>query len=317
MRAVVLAGPGQISVEQVPDPVPGPGDVVLSVGGCGICGTDLHLVDGDIGRENLPLIPGHEPWGVVVAVGAAVSEVRVGDAAAVDPSLHCGRCEPCRRGQGNMCQRWGAIGATVAGAWADFVKVPSANVYSLSDAFPLQAAPLLEPVACALRGLERMAPTPDQRVIVFGGGTIGILLSILLDLRGVGPVTIVDINPVRRALAAELTGCDVRSPQETVGERAPWVIEATGSAAGFSQALDSVGRAGPLLVSPYRIYTDELSIVGSMAILRSFPAAVDAVSRHAERLAPLITHKFELTDIQAALQTVRSGNSVKTLLVPR
>lgn len=328
MRAAVLRGPGEISIEDVPDPDPGPGEVVLSVSGCGICGTDLHLVDGHIGTENLPLIPGHEPWGIVTAIGTDVSDVAVGDAVAIDPSLHCGRCGPCRRGQGNMCRRWGAIGATIPGAWADYVKAPSANVYTLSG-FPLEAAPLLEPVACAWHGLERLAPRPDQPVIVFGGGTIGMLLAILLDLRGVGPVTIVDINPARRTLAARLTGCEVRSPEDVAGERAPWVIEATGSADGFTQALDSVGRAGHLLVfgvaspnalasvSPYRIYADELTIVGSMAVLRSFPAAIDVVSRHVQRLAPLITHQFELMDIWLALETVRSGESVKTLIVPR
>jgi len=328
VRAVVLSAPGALSVEVVADPEPGADEVVLAVRDCGICGTDLHLVSGDIGRPNLPLVPGHELWGEIVAVGSAVTRIAVGDTAAVDPSLHCGRCAPCRVGHGNMCDRWGAIGATVAGGWAEYVRAPAANAYLLDDSFPLAAAPLLEPVACVVRGLQRLRPEPDQPAIVVGGGTMGVLLALMLRTHGVGPITIVEINPARRAVAATLTGCDTIAPDELGDLRAPWVIEATGSAGGFTQALDAVARAGSLLVfdvaspeslvpvSPHRIYADEFTIVGSMAILRSFAPAVDAVARHADRFAPLVTHRFGLDDIEAALESVRTGTSIKTVMTP-
>ncbi|MFD0743459.1 alcohol dehydrogenase catalytic domain-containing protein [Phytohabitans flavus] len=109
---------------------------MVAVRACGICGTDLHLLSGELGEDRFPLIPGHEPWGEVVAVGAEVSGYRAGDLVAVDPSLHCGACDPCRRGRGNMCERWQAIGATRPGAWAEFTAVPAANLHRLEPGFP-------------------------------------------------------------------------------------------------------------------------------------------------------------------------------------
>ncbi|MFY1631762.1 alcohol dehydrogenase catalytic domain-containing protein [Solwaraspora sp. WMMB335] len=328
MRAVEVSAPGVLAVRDRPDPVPAPDEVVIAVRSCGICGTDLHLVDGELGTDRFPLVPGHEAWGEVVAVGRAVDGHAVGDLVAVDPSLHCGGCDPCRRGQGNMCRRWGALGATRPGAWAEFMAAPAANLHRLEPDYPLAAVPLAEPVACAVRGLDRLAPRPDQPAIVFGAGTMGLVLAILLDARGVGPVTVVDVNPARRALAARLTPADVRAPEELAGRTAPWVIEATGDPRAFEQALDRVARAGHLLVfgvaaplatatvSPYRIYADELTIVGSMAILHSFPAAMDTVRRHAARLTPLVTDRFGLDGVDAALTLVRTGGTIKTVLAP-
>ncbi|GAA4469476.1 alcohol dehydrogenase catalytic domain-containing protein [Phytohabitans houttuyneae] len=326
MRAVLATGPGQLTVTSVPDPTPGPGEVVVAVRSCGICGTDLHLLAGDLGTDRFPLVPGHEPWGEVVDAGA--SGYRAGDLVAVDPSLHCGACDPCRRGQGNMCQRWAAIGATRDGAWAQYAAVPAANLHLLEPGFPFEVAPLAEPVACAERGLRRLNPHPDQPAIVYGAGTMGLIMAILLDTRGVGPVTLVEVNPARRALAARLTAADVRAPEDAAELKAPWVVEATGNPAAFEQALASVARAGTLLVfgvarpeataavSPYRLYADELTIVGSMAILHSFPAAVDTLRRHAARLAPLVTDRFGLGEAEAALALVRSGETIKTVLTP-
>jgi NADPH2:quinone reductase len=328
MRAVLATGPDELTVTDLADPAPAPDGVVIAVRACGICGTDLHLLAGDLGHDRFPLVPGHEPWGEIVAVGADVRGPRAGELVAVDPSLHCGACDPCRRGQGNMCRSWAAIGATTAGAWAQFTAVPAANLHRLEPDFPLAAAPLAEPVACAERGLRRLAPHPDQPAVVFGAGTMGLILAILLDARGVGPVTVVDVNPARRELAARFTGASVAAPADVAGLRAPWVIEATGNPAAFEQALACVDRAGSLLVfgvaspdaraavSPHRIYADELTIVGSMAVLHSFPPAVDTLRRHAGRLAPLVTDRFPLDQVDAALTLVRSGATVKTVLIP-
>lgn len=328
MRAVVVSAPGELGVIEVADPVPAADGVVVAVRECGICGTDLHLVDGDLGTDRFPLIPGHEFWGEIVDVGADVVGHRVGDLVAVDPSLHCGSCARCRRGQGNMCENWGALGATVAGGWAQCVAVPQANLYPLGAAFPLQAAALIEPVACAVRGLVRLGPRPDEPAVVFGAGTMGLVLTLLLRARGVGPITVIEPNPARRALAAQLTGATVLAAHDELPERVPWVVEATGNPNAFEQAVDTVDRAGSLLVfgvaspqaraaiSPHRIYADELTIVGSMAILRSFGPAVDAVARHADVLAPLVTQRRSLTEIDVALAGVRAGTTVKTVVTP-
>ena len=126
MKAAIISGVGQVEVGEIDDPTPGPRDVVLAVAGCGICGTDLHILEGEF-APTLPVVPGHEFAGEVVAVGSAVTEVAVGDQVAVDPSLHCGECYYCRRGRGNLCERWAAIGVTLPGGAAEYAKAPVAN----------------------------------------------------------------------------------------------------------------------------------------------------------------------------------------------
>lgn len=328
MKAVLVRVPGEVGVETVNDPIPARNDVVVRVRGCGICGTDLHLLSGELGSDRFPVVPGHEPWGEVVALGGDTGAIKVGDIVAVDPSLHCGQCVRCRRGQGNMCETWGAIGATVPGAWAEYVAVPATNAHVLPDGFPLEVAALIEPVACAVRGLVRLDPLPDQPITVFGAGTMGVILALLLRFRGSGPVTIVEPNDKRRVLAERLTGAVLVSSHEELPGRAPAVIEASGNPVAFDNALASVDRGGSLLVfgvadpaarvavSPHRIYADELSILGSMAILRSFAPAIDAVGRNAPALAPLITDRLPLESIGNALAAVSTGQALKVVLDP-
>ncbi len=214
MKAVVVEGPGHAAaVTTVPDPVPGAGEVVVAVRGCGICGTDRHILEEGLPTVAYPLIPGHEPWGQVVAAAGDV-EVAVGDLVAVDPSLHCGTCRRCRRGQGNLCERWGAIGGTHSGAWAEYVALPAANAHVLGEGFPLDCASIIEPVACGLRGVHQLRPEADQSALIVGGGTMGLILAVLLDLRGVGPVTIAELDPGRRALAPALVGAEAFTRNE-------------------------------------------------------------------------------------------------------
>jgi len=329
VRAVVVSEPGRAAgVELVPDPVPAREGVVVAVRGCGICGTDRHILEEGLPTARYPLVPGHEPWGEVVAVGQDVDGVRVGDLVAVDPSLHCGRCARCRRGQGNLCERWGAIGGTEPGAWADFVAAPAANAHVLPEGFPLDCASIVEPVACALRGLARLRPEPDRSALVYGGGTMGLLLAILLDLQGVGPIAVAETNAARRETGRRLTGLRVVDPAGLGDEEAELVVDATGHPAAIEEALERVAPGGTFMVfgvaspgaavhySPFRVYQRELTIVGSMAILRTFAPAVDVVARHAERFRPLLTHAFELARFDDAVAALADGSSVKVTLVP-
>jgi NADPH2:quinone reductase len=275
-----------------------------------------------------PLIPGHEPWGEVVAVGADVAEVAAGDLVAVDPSLQCGRCARCRRGQGNLCERLGAIGGSRAGAWADFVAVPAGNLHVLPDGYPLHCASIIEPVACALRGLERLRPQADRSALIFGGGTMGLLLASLLELQGLGPITVVETNAERRALGQRLSGARVISPGELGDDEAEYVVDATGVPGAIEAALDHVAFGGTFMVfgvaspdvrvtySPFRVYQRELTVVGSMAILQTVSSAVETVARHPDRFRPLLTHSFGLAEFDSAVAALSHGDSVKVTITP-
>lgn len=143
MRAVIIDQPGSFRVGRVDDPAPGPHDVVVQVGACGICGTDLHIIDGEFPPSPYPLVPGHEFAGTVTAVGTQVTDLAVGRRVAVDPSLFCGRCSYCRIGRGNLCENWNAIGDTVSGAFAEYVAVPVANAHVIPDELDLGTAAMI------------------------------------------------------------------------------------------------------------------------------------------------------------------------------
>ena len=328
MRAVVVEAPGgRAAVQTVPEPSPAPGEVVVAVRGCGICGTDRHILEEGLPTISYPLVPGHEPWGEVVAVTSG-ADVAVGDLVAVDPSLHCGTCRRCRRGQGNLCERWGAIGGTRAGAWAEYVAFPAANAHSLDEGFPLECASIIEPVACGLRGVQQLRPEAGESALVVGGGTMGLILAVLLDLRGVGPITIAELDPERRALGPRLAGIEARAPGELGEDEWDLVLDATGSPGAISASIERVAPGGTFLVfgvaspeamaefSPFRVYQRELTIVGSMAILRTFSAAVELVRRHPERFRPFLTHTFALEEFELAIGTLGAPDAVKVTIAP-
>ena len=132
MKAAVIKSVGQIEIETIDDPTPGPREVVVEVAACGLCGTDLHILQGEF-APTLPIVPGHEFSGTVVACGSDARDVREGDRVAVDPSLYCNECHYCRLGRNNLCLRWGAIGVTVAGGAAQYCAVPAANCVVLPE----------------------------------------------------------------------------------------------------------------------------------------------------------------------------------------
>lgn len=329
MQAVVVQAPGSYAVETVPDPEVRPQEVVVRVGGCGICGTDQHILDHGLPTAHYPLIPGHEPWGWIAGVGRGIHNgLSVGDLVAVDPSLHCGLCDRCRTGHGNLCRRWGAIGASQAGAWADYVAVPERTIHRLDDRFPTEVASLIEPVACALRGLERLEAMADTPAIIYGAGTMGILLAMLLDLRGIGPIHLVEHNERRRAIAGAVTTATVIAPDQVSDLEAASVIDATGNPTAIASAIDRVAPGGTFMVfgvagvddrvpvSPFAIYQREIRIVGSMAILATFGPAIETVRRHADAFRPLATHTFPLARFGDALAVLASGEGVKVSICP-
>lgn len=157
MKAAVIESVGRAVVAEVPDPTPGPREVVVEVAACGLCGTDLHILQGEFAPK-LPIVPGHEFAGQVVGVGTQVTELAVGDRVAVDPSLYCYECRYCRTGHNNLCERWAAIGVTTAGGAAQYAVAPVANCVRLPEHVRTQDAALVEPLSCAVRGTTSCSP---------------------------------------------------------------------------------------------------------------------------------------------------------------
>ncbi|PZF81668.1 zinc-dependent alcohol dehydrogenase family protein [Jiangella anatolica] len=329
MRAVVIEKPGEISVRDVPDPAPGPGDVIVAVGACGLCGTDLHIAAGEFPPSPYPLVPGHEFAGVVAEVGPGVTTgLAVGDRVAVDPSLFCGHCRQCRRGRGNLCENWGAIGDTVDGAFAEYVAVPAANCYRLPDGLTFAQGALIEPVSCAVHGLRRLGVEPGERVLVLGAGTMGLITTQLLAAAG-ARVSVVDLAERKLPLAAELGAAEVAtSVPELPTQRFDAAVDVTGAVPALEAAFGALDRGGRLQVfgvahadarlalSPFRIYNDEITVVGSMAVLHSFGDAVGLVASGQVRTSPLVSHTSGLDGFPDVLDLVRSGATIKAQVTP-
>jgi 2-desacetyl-2-hydroxyethyl bacteriochlorophyllide A dehydrogenase len=327
MRAVVISEPGQFALETVADPEPGPGQVVVAPRAVGICGTDLHIIDGEFPPAPYPIVPGHEFSGEVVALGADVAGLNVGDRVAVDPSLFCGRCTYCRRGRGNLCENWGATGDTVDGAFADFVSVPATNAVVIPEEMSWSSAALVEPLSCVVHGLHRLAMPAGSELLIVGGGTIGLLLAQAAARSGAARVNVLEPDPARRELALRW-GADAAagSLDELMAGRTygfEYAIEATGVAAAAQAAVAGLCRGGTMLVfgvaapetqlplSQFTVYNDEISVLGSMAVLNSFEPALALMASGAIAGDEMVTHRFTLESFAAAVEAVRNRSGLK------
>src|SRR5699024_9820480 len=195
VRAVILPEPGRFELTEVPDPIPGPREVLVEVAAVGICGTDIHVLDGDFEPTVYPLIPGHETSAVVRAVGEQVSEVAPGDRVSVDPTLTCGECPQCTVGRSNLCDNWNGAGVgRTDGSIAELMVAPVRNVHPLPDGVDLELAALIEPLSCAIHGFDLLPRRMGEHYLVYGAGTMGLMMAQLAPRAGAASVTIVDRN---------------------------------------------------------------------------------------------------------------------------
>jgi 2-desacetyl-2-hydroxyethyl bacteriochlorophyllide A dehydrogenase len=328
MKAVVVTEPGQWGVEEVPDPAPGPDEVVVEVERCGICGTDLHVVAGEIPTVRYPVIPGHEFSGRVVALGPGASGPALGTFVAVDPMVYCGHCQQCRGGWTNLCATGGGLGTTVDGAFARYVTVRSDRCEPVPESVPAEWAPITEPLSCALHALDRAGPVVGADVLVTGAGPAGLLLTRLLSLGG-ARVDVVERTPLRRE-AATLFGADraVASTDQLDRERG-WqiVVDASGNPAAIQEGLSLVRRAGTFVVfgvarddarvelSPYEVFKRELTIVGTNSVRHSFGRAMAVLASGRIPADKLLDEPVPLDEIGEAFDRTRQGLGLKATVL--
>ncbi|MER5598781.1 zinc-dependent alcohol dehydrogenase family protein [Streptomyces sp. NPDC002265] len=329
MKAAVISSPGQVGVETVDDPTPGPGQVVIKVAACGLCGTDLHILQGEF-APTLPIVPGHEFAGEIVALGSRVSGLEVGDRVAVDPSLYCHECHYCRIGRGNMCERWNAIGVSVPGGAAEYTVAPAANCVKLPDHVRTEDAALIEPLSCAVRGYDILRSTLASNVLIYGSGTMGLMMLELAKRTGAATVDVVDINEDRLSTARTLGCSNAVTTADTIERPRGWdvVIDATGNAKAIQDALGRVGKGGTYLqfgvsdyatrvtIDPYRIYNQEITITGSMAVLHSYERAAELFAAGVLDPDLFISDRLPLDDYAAALQQFQAGKGRKIQVLP-
>jgi 2-desacetyl-2-hydroxyethyl bacteriochlorophyllide A dehydrogenase len=329
VKAAVITAPGKVEVTTVEDPAPGPREVVVEVAACGLCGTDLHILQGEF-APSLPVVPGHEFAGTVAAVGAAVTERRPGDRVAVDPSLPCHECFYCRRGRGNLCERWAAIGVTAPGGAAQFVAAPVANCVPLPEHVDPRDAALIEPLSCAVRGYDVLQAELAATVLIYGAGTMGLMMLELAKRTGAASVDVVDLNPDRLATARQLGCSRTAARADELDAPRGWqvVIDATGNARAIQDGLGRVGRGGTYLqfgvadyaaratIEPYRIYNQEITITGSMAVLHSYERAADLFAAGVLDPEVFISDRLPLDAYPHALEQFAAGVGRKIQVLP-
>lgn len=339
MRAVVVTAPGKTAVTEVPDPAPGAGEVLVEVASCGLCGTDMHILGGELPSASYPLVPGHELTGTVVALGADVRGLSVGTRVAVDPNMPCGACHYCRIGRGNLCEDYRAVGVTQDGGFAEYVAVPARCAYVLPESLSAAAAGLVEPLSCAVHGLNRLPRRPGEHYLIYGAGTMGLMMAAVVRNAGAASVSVVDLNEDRLGFAKSFGSegssgsnpfVDATATHADAFDRPQGfevVIDATGVIAAIEDGLGRVRKGGTFLqfgvsdparearFSPFAVYNQEIDIIGSMAVHNSFQPAIDLLASGLD-LNPLVSDVFGLDGFDDAVAAFRAGTGRKIHIAP-
>jgi 2-desacetyl-2-hydroxyethyl bacteriochlorophyllide A dehydrogenase len=331
VKAVVIERPNTVSVTRIEDPTPAAGEAMIKVEACGICGTDIHVLHGEFAPTRYPIVPGHEFCGEVVAIAKDVRNVKVGDFVAVDPSLFCGHCRQCRAGRFNLCENWNATGVGSAnGASAEFVAVPAANAFQLPPDMPRHWGALVEPLSCAVHGLDQVDLQVADNYLIYGAGTMGLLLAQLAKNSGASHLDMVERNPRRHDLAKRLAADRIAASADELDRPQGWdvVIDATGVVQAIEDGLKRVARGGTFLMfgvanadatasfSPFKVYNDEIKIIGSMAVLHSFERALMLLAKGVIDCEAMITSRFKLDEYSKAIDTFMAGSGLKVQVSP-
>lgn len=336
MLAAFCTGREKIEVREVPAPSPGPGEVLLRVRACGICGSDLHFYRGDL--PAMPGIsPGHEFAGEVAALGEGVSGFQVGQRVAVEPLRVCRECPYCRTGQYHLCPKRVLLGTFAPGGLAQFVPVPAYTLYPLPDDLDWELAALAEPLAVAVHGLHMVGLALGERVLVLGSGSIGLMA--VLAARAAGAREIVaTYRHEHQGEAALAAGASRAVPAaEAAGlanEGFDVVVETVGGRADtLGQAVNLVrpgGRVsvlglftGPVQVNALTLMLKEAKVVGGITYCRpgrhsDFEAALGILRSEPERARALVTHRFPLERAAEAFAAAadKSSRSLKVHILP-
>jgi 2-desacetyl-2-hydroxyethyl bacteriochlorophyllide A dehydrogenase len=331
-RAVVWYGPHDLRLEERPLPPLGPRDVLVEVAACGLCGTDVHAVEGLISFYRPPRVLGHEASGTVRAVGSAVRTVQPGAAVAIDPSLGCGACFYCHEGKPYTCPNRVGYGS----GWADYEVVAEQVVYPLPPGVSLEIGAFAEPLSCALHAVEQSGLRIGESVAIVGAGAIGLLTLLVARRGGASELIVSDPDEARRELARRLGATIVVDPtredlpaiaRAATGGRGPdRVFEAVGAAPTIEAALELPRMGGMLVVigvaptaaevrlRPHELFAREATI--HFSYIRAFEFGRSVALLASLDLAPLLTHRFPLDQAAEALQAASSRAGVKVQLQP-
>jgi 2-desacetyl-2-hydroxyethyl bacteriochlorophyllide A dehydrogenase len=341
MQAVVVEKPKHFQIKELPYPKPGAEEVTLDVRACCVCGTDIHLLDGEFRGSVYPLIPGHEFSGVVREVGAKVTHVKIGDRVAVEPFISCGYCYYCKTGKTNQCLNGMVIGHTASremkldGGFSENVVVPGKNLIPLSDRVSFEAGSFIANLGTIIYAIRRAQLQPGMNVLVFGTGANGLILSELSKKTGASTVVVTGRTKSRLEVAKRM-GIDATvvangSQENELYEIAPLgfdvVFETTGSAKIVERTFKFVKKGGTIilygivppehhsLINPFDICRKDLRIIGSFSSVNTCIIAHELLASGVIQVEHLISHRFSLQDWGKAIDTARDPSKCMRAIV--
>ncbi|HUL80277.1 MAG TPA: galactitol-1-phosphate 5-dehydrogenase [Vicinamibacteria bacterium] len=343
MKALVLEDYRKLVYEDVPEPEPAVGEVLVRVQACGICGSDVHGLDGSTGRRRPPLIMGHEAAGVIAGLGPGVAGWAPGDRVTFDSTIYRLDDWYTRRGLYNLSEGRMVLGVSPGeyrrqGAFAEYVAVPQHILYRLPEAVTFEQAALVEPVAVAAHAVSLTPIGVSDTAVVVGAGMIGLCLVQVLRAAGCGRVVAVDVEADRLALARRLGADEALDPRRvdvppavaraTEGRGADAAFEAVGIAATVKSAIDSVRRGGtvtlvgnvaPSVELPLQVVvTRQLRLQGSCAVAGEYPAALRMIERGAVNVDAMLSAAAPLSEGAAWFDRLyrREPGLMKVILKP-
>lgn len=320
-------------------PEVGAHDVLIQVKACGVCGTDVHIYEGDKGAAEVtpPTILGHEFAGVIAQVGSEVSGYKAGDRVCIDPNCYCGACEPCRNGVVHYCEHMIGYGTTVNGGFAQYCAVNERQVYKLGENTSFEQGAMAEPVACCLHGLDLCEIRPGHQVVVIGGGMIGLLMLQLAKLAGAAKVALLEPVEGKREVAKKL-GADVCIDpiHEDVKavlaqEKMTWintVIECVGRPSTIEQAIDIAGNKAVVMmfgltkpdetiaVKPFQIFQKELELKASYINPCTQKRALDLIDSGRLDVSSMIYEVCGLEQLEEILSNPQLRANGKYIISP-
>ncbi len=339
MKSAVFYGKHDLRIEETPIPQPGERDVLIQVKACGVCGTDVHIYEGDKGAAEVtpPTILGHEFSGVVAAVGGKVKKFRPGERVCIDPNCYCGACDFCREGEVHFCENMIGYGTTVNGGFAEYCAVKESQVYRLGDHTSFEQGAMAEPAACCLHGIDLCGIRPGQQVVVIGGGMIGLLMVQLSRLAGASKVALLEPVEKKKEMGKAL-GADVcidplsEDVERRLGEAGmTWirtVIECAGLPATMEQAVGIAGKKATVMffgltkpdasisVRPFEIFRKELALKASYINPATQQRALQLIDSGRLDVESMVCGRVGLEGLEAVLREPKLRAEGKYIVVP-
>jgi len=341
MRAAVVASPNKMELKEIPIPGITADEVLVKIRYCGICGSDWAIFTGKYVPDRLPLVTGHEMFGVVAEVGANAKNISVGDRVSIDITLPCGTCYFCRRGDGLLCETFEQIGIhtkEMPGGFAEYVKAPWKNIYKVPDSVDDLKASFVEPLTTTIQAAKRMDLKLASSIVIIGAG-LGVLHGAIAKLRGAAPIIVIDGSPERLKMAKEICADFIINFTETPdvvsevfrltgGIGADYVLEAVGTPATYEQAFQMLRRGGKLesfgicapgdmmQLDPYQFVLNEKKVMGSCAgIGNDWGEAIKLLEYGRIDPTPLITMIVPLEELEQAMNEIQGSKTIVKVLV--